>query len=78
MVAQRSDQSPNPHVLMVPNSTALQDFDVGLYVSILSSPFEPRANESMRAFARSDIDMFSYCESDALPLLFVLLILSSI
>lgn len=50
MVAQRSYQSPNPQVLMVPGSTALQDLDDGLYVSILSS-FEPRANESMRAFA---------------------------
>ena len=52
MVAQRSYQSPNPQVLMVPGSTALQDLDDGLYVSILSSSlFESRANESMRAFA---------------------------
>ena len=32
MVAQRTYQSPNPQVLMVQSSTALQDLDVGVYV----------------------------------------------
>ena len=61
MVAQRSYQSPNPQVLMVPGSTALQDLDDGLYVSILSSSFEPRANESMRACVRSPLDWIQTC-----------------